>query len=51
MSESDDKTEATSAYEAPKLTKVGNVRELLAGDGGSQPDVQPNPNDPQQAGP
>jgi hypothetical protein len=48
MSESDDVTEAVDAYESPKLTRLGNVRELLAGEGGSAPDGQPNPNDPFQ---
>jgi hypothetical protein len=49
MSDSDDVTETVATYESPKLIKLGNVRELLAGDGGTAPDVQPNPNDPQQA--
>jgi hypothetical protein len=54
MSDSDDVTETAGKYESPKyespmLTKLGNVRELLAGDGGTSPDVQINPNDPQQA--
>jgi hypothetical protein len=46
MSETDDVTEPAPAYESPKLTKLGNVRELLAGEGGTTPDGEPNPNDP-----
>jgi hypothetical protein len=38
------------AYEPPKLTRIGNARELLAGEGGSVTDVQPGPLEPQQAG-
>jgi hypothetical protein len=35
-------------YVPPRLTKVGNVRELLAGDGGTQTDADPSAADLQQ---
>jgi hypothetical protein len=37
-------------YEAPKVTRIGNARDLLAGDGGSVTDVDPAALEPQQAG-
>jgi hypothetical protein len=39
---------APGGYEPPRLTKVGNVRELLAGEGGTQPDIDPSALDLQQ---
>ena len=39
---------APGAYVPPRLTKVGNVRELLAGEGGTQPDADPSTIDLQQ---
>jgi hypothetical protein len=42
---------ATSpAYEAPKLTRLGNARELLAGNAGSVRDMTPLPRQPNQPG-
>ena len=38
-------------YERPTLTKVGNVRELLAGEGGTVADVDPTLGSPLQASP
>jgi hypothetical protein len=37
-------------YEPPSLTKVGNVRELLAGEGGTVTDIDPDAG-PLQASP
>jgi hypothetical protein len=34
--------ETAETYEAPRLTRIGNVRELLAGDSGSITDVDPS---------
>ena len=42
---------ATSSYVAPRLTKVGNVRDLLAGQGGTIPETDPTAFDPQQSSP
>ena len=41
-------TTAPGHYVPPRLTKVGNVRELLAGDGGTQTDADPSAIDNQQ---
>ena len=41
---------ASRAYEAPKLTRLGNARELLAGNAGSVTDVMPTPRNPRQLG-
>jgi hypothetical protein len=38
-------------YEAPKLTRLGNARELLAGNAGSVMDMGGNPRLPNQPGP
>jgi hypothetical protein len=38
-------------YVAPLLTKVGNVRNLLAGDGGTVTDADPTALDPHQSSP
>lgn len=35
-------------YEAPKLTRLGNARELLAGNSGSVVDMNPTPRLPTQ---
>lgn len=43
-------TGARAPYEAPKLAHIGNARELLAGQTGTQPDALPVPLKPQQAG-
>ena len=42
---------APGAYVPPRLTKVGNVRELLAGDGGTVTDIDPTAFDPHQSSP
>jgi hypothetical protein len=34
-----------TAYERPTLTKVGNVRDLLAGETGTSPDLDPSAED------
>jgi hypothetical protein len=31
----------STPYVPPRLTKVGNIRDLLAGNGGTQPDADP----------
>ncbi len=36
-------------YERPTLTKVGNVRELLAGDGGTVTDLDTSAEEPQSS--
>ena len=38
-------------YEAPKLTRLGNARELLAGNAGSATDQSPPARLPNQPGP
>jgi hypothetical protein len=38
-------------YDPPRLTRVGNVRDLLAGDGGTVQDMDPTAGDPQQSSP
>ena len=35
--------ERPDAYEPPKVTPLGNVRELLAGGSGTQDDIPPDP--------
>ncbi len=42
---------ANDAYVPPRLTKVGNVRELLAGEGGTIPETDPSAFDPQKSSP
>jgi hypothetical protein len=42
--------EATIPYEPPRITPLGNVRDLLAGNFGSQPDGSPvDPDNPTKA--
>jgi len=45
-----EKAPLSRAYEAPKLTRLGNARELLAGNAGSVTDVMPTPRNPRQLG-
>jgi hypothetical protein len=52
--EATERSEGTGAptrpsYEAPKLTRLGNARELLAGNAGSVPDMTPRPRLPTQS--
>jgi hypothetical protein len=42
---------APSGYVPPRLTKVGNVRDLLAGEGGTVADIDPTSGNPQQSSP
>jgi len=42
--------EGSEQYEPPRLTHVGNARDLLAGAAGTQPDVPPSPIRPQRGG-